>query len=202
LAQAQIEQTQTGMLGGASSVSASAAYSVQFGGSSALVSASVTVSSPDAMKQIGDAVSEINSAQIMVQTNVDPATHNGISGYVDPLTVTAVDAVNISVSNGAISATAMQGASFPDGLPSLTAIQQAYNNILEQDQPNSPSAGVPATFNGNFTLVKLPPGTLGAGGPNFTVFSADGYWSDDNMWALVLTQNSVSVTASETQIAS
>ena len=55
-----------------------------------------------------------------------------------------------------------------------------------------------ASLDGSFTLVKLPPGTTGAGGANFTIFSATG--DDNNKWALVLTQNAVSVTFSDTHV--
>jgi hypothetical protein len=218
LAQAQIEQVQIGTIGAGSTsiVTVAAAYADQTDGSRSIVSGSVAITTPGAVQQINDAVALVNNTHIIKQTDVDPATHNGVSSYDDPITVTANDAVNITISNGVMSATAMEGASFPDGLPSLAAIQQTLAGMKE-DVESTGYNGVEATpettakavgdaywdatmSSGSFTLVRLPPGTLGASGGNLSVFSADGYWSDDNKWALVLPQVTVSATVSETQI--
>jgi hypothetical protein len=210
LAQAQIE-TSSGAWGSVST--AEATYAAQMEGSSVVLRASVTLASPGVVKQIADAVALVNHAGIPAEYEVDPATNNGISAYINPISVTENDAVNIPLSGGAVSATAMQGATFPNGLPSLTSIQQALNDLKTQDEtigwngveatPESTAKDVAdawwnASFDGSFTLVKLPPGTTGAGGANFTIFSATG--DDNNKWALVLTQNAVSVTFSDTHV--
>ncbi len=191
-----LAQVQTASSGGGSafSVTAQAAYATQMGDSSSLLSASVTVSSPGALQQIADAVSQINNTHIMTQTEVDPATHNGASFYGAPITVTANDAVNITIGNGAVSATAMQGAVFPNGLPSLTSIQRAYDMLKAEDQ----STNWGGTFDGNFTIVALPPNALGAFGGNIATFGNSEF--GPLQWALVLPQNNVSVTVSDTQI--
>ena len=178
-----------------------AAYASQMSGSCS-VSASVTVSSPGAAQQIDNAVALINQVQIMQQTgNVSSA-----------ITVTAKNAVNLTLSDGGISATAVHGATFPGGLPSLASIQQALSNLkLEAEgtgwngSESTPVDHAKATadawwnsnFNGSFTLVQLPQGTLGAGGGNITTFSATG--DDNNIWALVIPESSVSISVSATQ---
>ena len=56
-----------------------------------------------------------------------------------------------------------------------------------------------SVFDGTFTLVKLPPNTLGAeDGGRMAVFSATG--DDNNKWALVLPQNTVSIAVSAAQV--
>jgi hypothetical protein len=218
LAQARIAKVQAGTIsaGSTSIVSVSAAYADQTDGSRSIVSGSVAVTTPGAVQQIDDAVALVNKTHIYQETEVDPATHNGISAYIDPITVTANDAVNVTISNGIISAVAMDGATFPDGLPSIATIQQTLN-MLKADDESTGWNGVEATAettakavgdaywdatmsSGSFTLIRLPPGTLGAWGGNLATFSADGLWSDDNKWALVLPQVTISATMSETQI--
>jgi hypothetical protein len=183
LAQAQIGQAQAGTSGGGWTISAAAEAYAQMGGSSSLVSANVTISSPGAAKQIADAVTEINNAQVLAQ--------NG--NVASPVTVSASDAINITINDGAVTATTM-GAAFPDGLPSPTSIMQAYNWIVPADQWE----GIDTAYNGSFTLIKLPPNT-GGSSPNFTVFSADGWGSDNNKWALVLTRDTIQVSMSDIQ---
>jgi hypothetical protein len=191
LAQAQITP------GGASasSVAVAAAYVAQMGGSSSQMSVGVTISSPDAVQQIADAVSELNSHPIYAQYDLHPPDDNGALSIDSPITVTAADAVNIAISNGAVSATAMQGAAFPNGLPSLASIQQEYNLMRSEPFDNTLEPWGD-TFDGSFTLVQLPPNANGGGDGTFNVdtFESDGQW-----WALVLPQDTVNVAVSDTQ---
>jgi hypothetical protein len=182
-----LAQAQMGTPGGGSvsTFTAEAAYSAQMGGSSSLFSASVTISSPGALQQIADAVSEINYDKIF-------AENGDVS---NPITVTAADAVNFTISDGAATMTAMQGYALPSELPSLASIQQAYHQIISENQ----AAGAATSYDGSFTLVKLPLNSSGGGGPNSMTFSASGSREDD-IWQLVLTQASVGVTVSDTQI--
>lgn len=187
LAEAQIGQGQIGTLGG-DSVS--------------LLSESATIASPGALQQIANAVSLVNSLPIYAQ-----------SGDVSsPITVTAADAVNVTFRNGAVLATAMQGATYPNGLPSLASIQQALNELKGEDEatgwngveatPESTAKDVADTWwnsvDGSFTLVQLPPNASGAIGGNIVTFGSS-EWGPQQ-WALVLPQNSVSVAASYTKV--
>jgi hypothetical protein len=181
LAQAQIEQTQTGTLGG---------------GSASLVSANITIAAPGAFEQISNALSEINTMGLMTQDTVDPATNNGISTYINPITVTASDAVNITIANGALSATAIQGAAFPSGLPSLTSIQQAISD-LNWDNTGAPLS---SAYKGSLTLVKLPDNTLGTIGGNIITFGGEANGESGASWALVLPQDAAGVQVSDAQI--
>jgi len=168
--------------GSAIALAAQAAYAAQMGSSSSLFGASVTVLSPDAIQQIADSVSEINEDKIGIY-----AQNGDVSSRI---IVTAADAVNISIGNGALSLTAASAA-IPNGLPSLTSIQQAYSELKSEDEGTN-WGGI---FDGNFTLVKLPPNTLGALGGNVVTFGSNG-----NNWALVLPQNTISITVSEALI--
>lgn len=202
LAQAQIGPSVGG--GSAISVTAEAAYAAQAGGSSSLVTANVTVALPGALQQINDAVSLINNLPIYSQ----------IGNVSNPITVTASDAVNINISNGSVSMAATQDSVVPSELPSWASIQQALGELKSEDQtmgwngveatPESTAKDVATAWwnsisdGSSFTLVKLPPGALGASGGNTITFSATG--DDNNKWQLVLPQTSVSVTVSDTQI--
>ncbi|MHB8886798.1 MAG: hypothetical protein ACYC5H_17275 [Methylovirgula sp.] len=192
LAQAQIDQAQTATLGGGWTLSATeAAYASEAGGSSSLLSANVTISSPDAVQQINNAVSEINRAGIYAQ-DAAPPNNFGILGYQDPVKVTAADAVNVTIGNGGVSLTATQSAAALEaGLPSLTTIQQAISTL------NEANGGTPLSspYEGSFTLVKLPPNTLSANGENMALLGTFG----KDAWALVLPQDTVTVTVSQTQ---
>ncbi len=215
LAQADMA-TSTG--GWASIASAQTAYTAEIGDSSFAVSASVAIASPNAAQQIADALSVVQNT-IVTQSYVDPATHNGASAYTAYVSVSAADAVNITMSDGAISATAIAGANFPNGLPSLASIQQALSGLKTQDQsigwdgvaagawnPEITEAANPTSMakdvadawwnsvSGSFTLVQLPSNASGADGGNIATFSANG-----TNWAIVLPQDEVSVTLSETQ---
>ncbi|TAL82955.1 MAG: hypothetical protein EPN75_01665 [Beijerinckiaceae bacterium] len=174
LAQAQME---TSAGGSASITTVAAAYAAQSGDSSSFLSASVTVSSPNAVQQIEDAVSLVDHT-VVSQINLNPATHNGASGYSSYVAATAADAVNITIANGAVSATAMQGASLPSGLPSLTSIQQALSELKLEDQgigwngveatPETTAKDVANAWwnsvggGSSFTLVQLPSNENGA----------------------------------------
>lgn len=204
LAQAQMDHAQLeASLGqSASLVTVQAAYAEQTGGSGSLTSASVTISTPGALQQIADAVSEVNKI-VYWQIDLNPATHNGISGESGPVDVTAADAVNVTMSNGGMSVTAMEGAQLPNGLPTLANIQQALGELKREDETTgfngfeatpSPTAKAVAdawwnSVSGSFTLVKLPANADGGGsGGNLATFG-----TGDNQWALVLPQESVSV---------
>lgn len=221
LAQAEVAHAQLEIsLGDSGSViTAQAAYEEQTNGSNSLMSASVTISSSGAAQQIANAVSYINDTYAFwTQTNLD----NG-SSVSNPLTVTAADAVNITMSNGAVSATAVQGAVFPNGLPSAASIQAALNNLKTEDEgtgwngveagaynPEITTAANPESMakdvtdswfdsvDASFTLVQVPVNALYTpGGGNLTTFDSNG-----RTWALVLPQGTVSVTVSDTQVRS
>ncbi|MHB8885281.1 MAG: hypothetical protein ACYC5H_09360 [Methylovirgula sp.] len=182
LAQAQIDQAQMATSGGGWTLSATeTAYASAAGGSSSLLSANVTISSPDAVQQINNAVSEVNNQRIMAQTAYEDS----------PITVTAADAINVTIGNDGVAVTAVQGAALTSELPSLKSIQQAYD-WLKEVYPTSRSGTL---FNGSFTLVQLPSNALGANGGNLVSLGTPG----KDVWALVLPQETVSVTVAQTQ---
>ncbi len=217
LAQAEIADGQMATSTGWASVfTAQAAYEEQAGDSSSLVSASVTISSPDAVQQITDAISAVDQ-DVDISIPLSPTL-----GLGEPLgdlavpAVTAADAVNVTMNGGAVSTTAALGASFPNGLPSASTIQNVLSQLKIEDEQigwNGSNAAIADpdlapgtaedksiadawwdTADESFTLVQLPANSGGGIGGNMAVFDSDG-----TTWALVLPQNNVSVTLSETQ---
>lgn len=107
-----------GTSGGGSTIRiAEAAYAAQADGSSALLSASVSISSPSADRQITDAISE-----------VDGSVFTGNDGVFDPVSLSATDPINFNVANGTVTVTAPQGSSLLSELPSPTSVR-SDNNI-------------------------------------------------------------------------
>lgn len=213
LAQAQIDRAQmeTSLGESASLFTAQAAYADQANGSGSLMSASVTISTPGALQQITDAVSEVDKS-VYWEIGLNPATHNGISGESGPVDVTAADAVNITMSNGGMSVTAMEGAELPNGLPTLANIQQALGELKWEDEATGWNGieGTPETnakavadawwnsVSGNFTLVPLPANASGSVGGNMITFGSSDWGPLE--WALVLPQDTVSVSVSDTEV--
>lgn len=172
---------------------AEAAYAAQTGDSSSLGNADITLSLPDTAQQIAYAVAQLNEAGPWTQTQ---SLTNAEVRYINPVNVTAADAVNVTIANGTMTAT--QGGALPSGLPSLSDIQQAINQLESEPSSYQAKAGLdPATYEGSLTLVQLPPNTNFACGDNFiTLRTTEAGFQN---WALVLPQNTVSVTVSDTQ---
>jgi hypothetical protein len=185
--------------GGGSAISLStAAYAAETGSSSAIGSTSVTLSLPDTAQQIAYAVTVLEAKSIWTQTPAAP-NNQGIAAYIAPVDVTAADAVNVTIANGAMAAT--QGGALPSGLPSLASIQQAMNELGESSSQNCITLD-PVTYEGTLTLVALPPNSNFACGDNFITFGSSAATDGFESWALVLPQDTVTVTVSQAQTAS
>jgi hypothetical protein len=180
--------------GGGSAINlAAAAYAALTGGSASLGAANVTLSLPDTAQQIAYAVTLIDAKTVYAENS-------------GPVAVTAADAVNVTVNDGALSLTGAPGAALPNGLPSLADIQQATSQLAMSDPQSYPArTGFdPTAYEGSLTLVKLPPDALFAAGDNFIAFATSGQWNlnTDDKWALVLPQDTVTATVSDTQVKS
>ena len=173
--------------GGSPTTLAEAAYAAQMGGSSSLGSANVTLSLPDTAQQIAYAVALLSAKTVFSEST-------------GAITVTAADAVNVTVSNGNVSLTGARGAALPSGLPSLANMQQAIDTLVMANPQSYPARnGLDlSTYEGSLTLVQLPPDSNFACGDNYITFSTGG--DKYNNWALVLPQDTVSATVSDTQI--
>lgn len=173
---------------GAASVSLEQGAAVtQSGGSSSLADANVTLSLPNIAQQDAFAVAEIDSNAVYTED-------------AGPVAVTVADATNVTISGTSMVAT--EGGALPGGLPPVGLIQAAISsmNALDADSINvddTQGVDLNAPFQGNLTLVKLPPESLGAYGGNFITLSTTG--GDYADWAIVLPRDEVTVTVSEAQ---
>ena len=132
--------------GGGSASLAEAAYAAQSGASSSLASANVTLSLPDTAQQIAYAVALISAKAVYSEST-------------GAITVTAADALNVTVTNGAVSLTGAQGAALPDGLPSLASMQQAIDTLAMANPQSYPARnGLDlSTYEGSLTLCRDSP---------------------------------------------
>jgi hypothetical protein len=177
-----------------------AAYAAETGGASRFGSANVTLSLPDTAQQIAYAVTLIDADGVWTQTAAPP-NNQGIAAYIAPANVTAADAVNLTIANGAVTAT--QGGALPGGLPSPASIQQAIGELALSSPQSYPARAGLATsaYEGSLTLIKLPPGSNFAGGDNYITFGTSAADPFEG-WALVLPQDTVTVTVSQSQTTS